>query len=124
MSMGMVAMVLTGVTCLQWQSTVWYSAGQTFWAGHFILISLIGAQESLRRGWNWAWPLVCLCCWIAGGFYLGRFFGDEISDLLLKLKEIKLVVTSVIFVLVVVVIVRSLLQYRNTKRKASRKLST
>ncbi|MFM7129610.1 MAG: hypothetical protein ACKO0V_09670 [bacterium] len=69
MALGLVVMCLTGVTAVQWQSTVWYSAGQTFWAGNFILISLIISQETLRRGWLWPWPVVCLCCWVAGGFW-------------------------------------------------------
>jgi len=68
--------------------------------------------------------LLSVPLWIAGGFYLGRFCGDEISSLLLKLKEIKLIITSVILVLVLGIIIRSLLQYRSTKRKPARKNST
>ncbi|NBX83562.1 DedA family protein [bacterium] len=62
--------------------------------------------------------LVSVPLWIAGGYYLGHYFGSEISELLLKLKEIKMIVTVVISLLIVAVITRSLLQYRNTKRKA------
>lgn len=68
--------------------------------------------------------LVSVPLWIVGGFYLGRFFGDEISDLLLKLKEIKLVVTVVILTLVVGILVRSILRYQNAKRKSSRKVAS
>jgi len=61
--------------------------------------------------------LISVPLWIAGGYYLGHLFGDEISSLLIKLKEIKMIITIFISVLIVVVIARSLLQYRNTKRK-------
>lgn len=74
----------------------------------FILLDFLAALLSV--------PL-----WIAGGFYLGRFFGDEISSLLLKLKEIKLVITTVILLTVVAVIAKSLFQYRNSKKKPLRK---
>lgn len=65
--------------------------------------------------------LISVPLWIVGGFYLGTIFGDEISSLLLKLKEIKFVITTVILVLVVGVIARSLFQYRTSKKKVLRK---
>lgn len=69
MNLGVTAMVLVGVTSLQRLSTLWYSAGQTLWAGLFIVTALILVQELLRRGWSWLWPAVVVCCWIAGGFW-------------------------------------------------------
>lgn len=66
---GYLATIFVGVTSLQWMSTVWYSAGQTLWAGAFIVTTLVITQEILRRNWNWAWPFVVLSCWIAGGFW-------------------------------------------------------
>lgn len=74
----------------------------------FILLDLFAALLSV--------PL-----WIVGGYYLGHYFGSEISSLLLKLKEIKLVVTIVISVLITAVVVRSLMQYRNAKKKTLKK---
>jgi membrane protein DedA with SNARE-associated domain len=68
--------------------------------------------------------LISVPLWIVGGFYLGRFFGDEISDLLLKLKEIKLVITVVVLTLVVGIVIRSFLRYQTTKKKASRKVAS
>jgi membrane protein DedA with SNARE-associated domain len=68
--------------------------------------------------------LVSVPLWIVGGFYLGHFFGDEISTLLLKLKEIKLIVTSVILISVVFIIVKSLIQYRNSKKRLVKKRTT
>ncbi len=62
--------------------------------------------------------------WIVGGYYLGHYFGNEISDLLLKLKEIKLVITVVISLLVVGVIAKSLLNYRQSKKKLNKKTAT
>jgi membrane protein DedA with SNARE-associated domain len=64
--------------------------------------------------------LISVPLWIGGGYYLGHYFGSEISDLLLKLKEIKMVITIVVSLLIVAVIIRSLLQYQNTKRKAKK----
>lgn len=69
MSIGFFASLLVGVTSLQWLSTVWYSAGQTFWAAIFIVISLILAQEWLKLGWQFLWLPLVACCWIAGGFW-------------------------------------------------------
>ena len=69
MGLGYTASVLVGVTSLQRLSTIWFSAGQTLWAGLFIVTALILTQESLRRNWRWLWPGVVLCCWIAGGFW-------------------------------------------------------
>lgn len=69
MFLGFIGMVLMGITSHQWLSTVWYSAGQTIWAGAFIILTLIAAQEILRRNWNWAWPVVLILCWAAGGVW-------------------------------------------------------
>ena len=69
MTIGYCASVLVGITSIQRTSTMWYSAGQTLWAGLFVLNALIFAQESLRRKWNWLWIPVIICCWIAGGFW-------------------------------------------------------
>jgi hypothetical protein len=69
LTLGFAASALVGVTSIQRLSTIWFSAGQTLWAGLFILSSLILAQEALRRRWYWLWPGVFLACWIAGGFW-------------------------------------------------------
>lgn len=61
--------------------------------------------------------LVSVPLWIAGGYYLGHYFGSEISDLLLKLREIKMIITIIISILIVGIILRSLIQYRSNKRK-------
>lgn len=72
----------------------------------FILLDFLAALMSV--------PL-----WIIGGYYLGHYFGTEISDLLSKLKEIKLVMTWIIVALVVGIIAKTLIQYRNSKRKSA-----
>ena len=69
MALGLGAMAAVGVTSLQRLSTMWYAAGQTLWAGLFIVTALILIQELLRRNWHWLWPSVVICCWIAGGFW-------------------------------------------------------
>jgi|GEM_PF-910354 len=69
MALGFAATVLVGITSIQRLSTIWYSAGQTLWAGLFVLGSLILAQAALKRHWNWIWPAVFVSCWIAGGFW-------------------------------------------------------
>ena len=62
MALGYSASVLVGVTSIQRLSTIWFSAGQTLWAGLFIVTALILTQELLRRDWRWLWPGVGLCC--------------------------------------------------------------
>lgn len=63
------ATILVGVTSIQRLSTIWYSAGQTLWAGAFILGALILTQQALHRRSLWLWPGVFLACWAAGGFW-------------------------------------------------------
>lgn len=60
--------------------------------------------------------LISVPIWIILGYYLGHFFGDEISDLLLRLKEIKTVFTVVMLCIVGGVVIRSLMQYRAAKK--------
>ncbi len=69
LALAFAATVLVGVTSIQRLSTIWYSAGQTLWAGVFILGALILAQEAMHRRWHWLWPGVFLACWAAGGFW-------------------------------------------------------
>jgi membrane protein DedA with SNARE-associated domain len=54
--------------------------------------------------------------WILLGNRLGHYFGDEISDLLLRLKDIKHVLTIVIFIVVLIVILRFILKYHEAKK--------
>lgn len=68
-ALGFATAGFVGITSIQRLSTIWYSAGQTLWAGLFVLASLILAQEALRRRWHWLWPAVFVSCWIAGGFW-------------------------------------------------------
>ncbi|NBV49805.1 DedA family protein [bacterium] len=72
----------------------------------FILLDFLAALMSV--------PL-----WIIGGYYLGHYFGTEISALLSKLKEIKLIITWIVAALVVGIITKTLIQYRNSKRKSA-----
>lgn len=67
--LGFAATALSGITATQRLSAIWYSAGQTLWAGLFILCSLILAQEAIHRRWHWLWPGVFISCWVAGGFW-------------------------------------------------------
>ena len=66
---GFLASLCTGLTSIQWLSTLWYSAGQTIWAAIFILSSLILAQLWLRHRWAIIWLPLVASCWIAGGFW-------------------------------------------------------
>jgi hypothetical protein len=69
LKLGFAATALVGITSIQRLSAIWYSAGQTLWAGLFILCSLILAQEAIHRRWHWLWPGVFISCWVAGGFW-------------------------------------------------------
>lgn len=69
LALAFAATILVGVTSIQRLSTIWYSAGQTLWAGVFILGALILAQEAIHRRWHWLWPGVFVSCWLAGGFW-------------------------------------------------------
>jgi membrane protein DedA with SNARE-associated domain len=63
--------------------------------------------------------LVSIPLWILLGNRLGFYFGDEISDLLHRLKDIKHILTIVVFIVVIVVILRFILKYREAKKAES-----
>lgn len=53
--------------------------------------------------------------WIALGYYLGYFFGDEITQILKSLKEVKTVISIIIFSGVAIVVLRYFLKFRKAK---------
>jgi membrane protein DedA with SNARE-associated domain len=63
--------------------------------------------------------IVSIPLWILLGNQLGHYFGEEISDLLRRLKDIKHVLTLVIFIMVFIVIIRFILKYRQAKAAES-----
>jgi membrane protein DedA with SNARE-associated domain len=60
--------------------------------------------------------LASIPLWILLGNRLGYYFGDEISDLLSSLKDIKHVLTVAIFMVVLAVLFRFFMKYREAKK--------
>lgn len=63
------SMIGVGTTSVMWMPTIWYSAGQTLWAGAGILIALGIAQDYRRWGGVWRLPVLAAAVMIAGGFW-------------------------------------------------------
>lgn len=59
--------------------------------------------------------LISVPIWIGVGFAMGRLFGDEISRILQSLKHLKAGFTVVVFSVILIVIVRTYLQYRKAQ---------
>lgn len=59
--------------------------------------------------------LISVPLWIGLGYYLGNFFGEEITSILRSLKEVKLAVTIVVFSAVIIVVLRYFLKFRKAK---------
>lgn len=60
--------------------------------------------------------LLSVPLWIAIGFALGHYLGDEISRILLSLKHLKTGITTVIVVVVLIVIARMVLKFKKAKK--------
>lgn len=60
--------------------------------------------------------LLSVPLWIILGYYLGHFFGDEITQILKSLKEVKTAVSIVVFSAVVILVLRYFLKYRKAKK--------
>lgn len=54
--------------------------------------------------------------WIGAGYALGHYFGEEIADVLHRMKQFKNIFTFVTLAIAVVVTVRIVLRYRATKK--------
>ena len=54
--------------------------------------------------------------WIGLGYGLGHFFGDEISQILKSMKEVKIAFTVFVFSIVLVVVTRSFMKYKRAKK--------
>lgn len=63
--------------------------------------------------------LLSVPIWIVIGYGLGHYFGDEITRLLVSLKQVKNIVTGVVVVAVLVVLTRMFLKFRKSKRVAA-----
>jgi len=53
--------------------------------------------------------------WVAIGYGMGYYLGDEISQILRSVKHLKYAITSVILVIAILVIVRSIIKYERAK---------
>lgn len=62
--------------------------------------------------------LISVPAWIVLGYGLGHFFGDEISEILKRVKEVKTAVSIVVAIVVITVIVRFYQSHRARKKKA------
>ncbi len=60
--------------------------------------------------------LLSVPIWIFIGYGLGYVLGDEISLILKRMKELKTAFTVTVFTIVAIVLVRSILKYRQAKR--------
>ena len=60
--------------------------------------------------------LLSVPIWIVLGYGLGHFFGDEISQILKSMKNVKTGFSIFIALVVVFVVVRSILQYQKAKK--------
>ena len=75
-SAGLVAMAASGTTSILRMPATWYSAGQTFWAGLGILLTLLALQSWRRSGGAWRLGLAAVWAVIAGGFWtIGHLAG-------------------------------------------------
>jgi len=60
--------------------------------------------------------LVSVPLWIGLGWGLGHLFGDEISQILKKMHDVKSVVTTVLCLVIVGILVQILVKYRRAKK--------
>lgn len=60
--------------------------------------------------------LISVPIWITGGFFLGRYFGEEIADMLHRMKQFKHGFTLVTLLIVAGIIIRQVLKYRASKK--------
>lgn len=67
--------------------------------------------------------LISVPVWIIIGFQLGKFFGANLAEFLARFKEIKTGFTIIIGLVVVIIIVRSVLKYRQNKKARKRTAS-
>jgi membrane protein DedA with SNARE-associated domain len=63
--------------------------------------------------------LISVPAWVVLGYGLGHFFGDQISEILKRVKEVKIAVSIVIGLALVYVGVRFYRNYRSKKKKAA-----
>ncbi len=63
--------------------------------------------------------LISVPAWVVLGYGLGHFFGDEISEILKRVKEVKIAFSIVIGIVLVSVGVRLYRNYRSKKKKAA-----
>jgi len=59
--------------------------------------------------------------WVGAGYWFGHMFGDEIGEILLKLKSFKHAMLLVSLLIIIAVLVRFFLKYRGAKAAAARK---
>jgi hypothetical protein len=68
-SAGLAALAAVGTSGLMSQATIWYSAGQTIWAGCSVLATLCLLQGWRSRGGAWRLVASVLTTWMAGAFW-------------------------------------------------------
>ena len=68
-SAALAATAFAGITSILKMPATWYSAGQTYWAGLGILLTLIALQSWKRSGGAWRLALSACFAAIAGGFW-------------------------------------------------------
>jgi membrane protein DedA with SNARE-associated domain len=61
--------------------------------------------------------LISVPAWVVLGYGLGHFFGDSISDILKRVKEVKIALSIVIAIVILSVGVRLYQNYRQKKKK-------
>ncbi len=68
-SAALAAMAFAGITSILKAPATWYSAGQTYWAGLGILLTLIPLQSWKKSGGAWRLALSAAFAILAGGFW-------------------------------------------------------
>ncbi|MBI1861357.1 MAG: DedA family protein [Deltaproteobacteria bacterium] len=59
--------------------------------------------------------LISVPIWIGIGYLLGHYFGEEIADVLGKVKQFKNIFTAVTFTVVAIVVMRIVMRYRQSR---------
>lgn len=87
-----------------------------FRAVAFFMAGAMGMRYSRFLFLDGLAALLSVPVWIGVGWALGHYLGDEISQILKSMKEVKLVVTGIIVVACSVIAIRGYLKYRRAKR--------
>ena len=91
-----------------------------FFAGfRAVAFFMAGATKMKYSRFLWLDGLAALLSvpiWIGVGYAAGYYLGDEITEILKGVKEIKTLITIVLIGVILIIVVRSLVKYQRAKR--------